>query len=790
MQSLRPTVLAALLLLTGLPHAALAQAGAARAYDIPAQTLGATLTRIGQESGESISIDSELVRGLPAPAIQGRYTTEQAAQQALAHSGLQLARTGNGTLTVKRAAPGAAAGNAGVLSEVTVSGKAPGSTTEGTGSYTTRSSSSSTRLNLAPNETPQSLTVVTRQLIEDMNARTLTDVVAAVPGIHVSRNGFGDDQYGYYARGFEIRNFEIDGVPAHDGLNLFNHSSVIYDRVEIVRGATGLISGMGNPAATINLIRKRPTLATQASVNVEAGNWGRRGATLDASGKLNASGSVRARVVADYNQQAGWLDRYQQQSGTLYGIVEADIDDATLLTLGFTHQRVDVTAPQRSGMPGLFGDGTLTNLTRSLNYAPRWSYNDQQSEGVFASVEHEWGNGWTGKAEYSYTQSDYDFFFAYSRGTLQQDGSGSTLLPVRWAGKPSQHNLDLYLTGGFKLLGREHELIGGLTLSRYETRGPSYGGYLFSYANSAAGAIDNLFAYDGNSVAPSFTQSGRSATKTRTDAAYASSRLHLSDDLKLILGGRFVRWHNDARSWNASGTASAVLSDEKVFVPYAGVVYDLNPQWALYGSSTKIFNPQGQWAKDQNNNVLDPLEGTGYEVGVKGSHFGGRLNSSAALFLTKQDNLAVWQPSTGAYTAEKGTQSKGIELEASGELAHNWQLAAGYTHTRTTDAEGERLNTFLPRNSVKLHTSYRLSGALQGLTLGGGLRWQSRTGSDGIWQGGQVIASLMARYEIDRNLSVALNVDNLFDRTYYAYPSANSTYAAPRGVLVSARYSF
>lgn len=770
-------------------HAQAQHATATQHYDLPTGPLDATLTRIARQAGRVATLDPLLVSGRSAAPVRGELTAEQAFSQALDGSGLVLLITAGGSLSVQQA-PVHGQDRATALSVVTVSGKAPGAMTEGTGSYTTGSSSSSTRLNLAPQETPQSLTVVTRQQLEDRNALTLTDLLNAVPGVHVAKEGMGDEIYGFYSRGFDILNFEVDGVPTDPGLYLFNQNLAIYDRVEIVRGATGLISGLGNPAATINLIRKRPTAKPQASLSASAGNWQRRGVAFDLSGKLDDSGRVRGRLVADFTRQKGWLDRYAQDAGTLYGIAEADLNDATLLTAGFSYQRTDIDAPLRSGLPARYADGGKTALARATNGAPDWAYNDTRTASAFVSVEREWGNGWTGKAEYTYTQVDYDFVATYLTGALQRDGSGLGLLPTRWKGKPTQHNLDLYLTGTFPLFGREHELIGGLTLSRYETSGPSYGGWQYDYANSPAGAIANLFTWDGSNPAPAFTTHGRSKAKNRNDAAYLSSRLHLSDDLKLILGARFVRWTRDERSWGNDGSTSAESSDENITVPYLGVVYTLNEAWSAYASATKIFNPQGSWVKDERENALNPLEGTGYEIGVKGSHFGGRLNSSAALFHTKQDNLPVWTGVGLIYAAEQNTTSKGVELEINGALAPDWQLAAGYAHTRTTDTNNERLNTFLPRNSVKLHTSYRLPGALQQLTVGGGVRWQSKTGSYGVWQGSQTIASLMARYEIDRHLSVSLNMDNLFDRTYYNYIGSYSHYGAPRSLTAALKYRF
>jgi outer membrane receptor for ferric coprogen and ferric-rhodotorulic acid len=804
---LRPTVLAATLALAcAAPLAAQAQAAATavaaqRAYDIPAQPLGATLTRIASEGGQPISLESELVRGITAPAVRGNYTVEQAAQQALAGSGLQLARTGSGALTVQHGAapaqrqPAATAPDAAVetLSTVTISGKAPGSTTEGTGSYTTDSSSSSTRLNLSPKETPQSLTVVTRQRLDDQGVTNLSDMLETVSGIVVTRDGLGAESDGYWSRGFEIQNYEIDGVPTASALNYYSQNMAMYDRVEIVRGATGLISGLGNPSATINLIRKRPTLAPQASITAEAGSWDRHGAGLDISGKLNEQGKVRGRLVADYKNQKAWVDRYKQDSGLLYGIAEVDLDNKTLLTAGFSHQRTNATAPLRSGLPTLFPDEGRTHLRRSLNGAPNWSYNNHAQSSVFASVERELGNGWNGKVEYSYSQDKYDSVYSYLNGALQRDGSGTSLLPVRFKGTPKQNNLDLYATGPLKLFGREHELIAGMTLSRMKDSGPTYGGWLYDYSGSADGAITNLFSYDGNNVPPLFPVSGHTSTKTNNYSAYLTGRFHVSDDLKLILGSRFIHWSRDIETGRSDGGTTQNNAKENVFVPYVGLVYDLSDQWSVYGSFTKIFNPQGSWVRDQNNNMLDPMEGRGYEVGIKGSHFGGKLNTNLALFHLQQDNLPVWQaefPGSNVYKAEQNTTSKGVELEVNGELAKGWQIAAGYAYTLTSDAEGKRINTILPRSSAKLHTSYRLSGALSGLTIGGGVSWQTAVGSGSITQGSYALVNLMARYDINRHLSASININNLLDRKYFSYAGNYSNYGAPRSVMVGMKYKF
>ncbi len=306
-------------------------------FDIPAGSLAGALNRFGQASQILLSYPAALTDGKTSPGLHGRHDLDSGLAILLSSSDLQAMRGADNHYSLEPRPVGGAL----QLSTVSISGKAPGSTTEGTGSYTTQSSSSSTRLNLTPRETPQSLTVMTRQRLDDQRLINLSDTLDATPGIIVLRDGKGSESDGYFSRGFQIQNFEIDGVPTATRMDNYTQSMAMYDRVEIVRGATGLISGMGNPAATINLIRKRPTAEARASVTAEAGNWDRYGSGLDVSGPLTESGNVRGRLVADYKTERSWIDRYKQESQLLYGITEFDLTEDTLLTMGFSYLRTE-----------------------------------------------------------------------------------------------------------------------------------------------------------------------------------------------------------------------------------------------------------------------------------------------------------------------------------------------------------------------------------------------------------------------------------------------------------------
>jgi len=421
------------------------------------------------------------------------------------------------------------------------------------------------------------------------------------------RDGLGAESDSYWSRGFAIQNYEVDGVPTNTRLDNYSQSMAMYDRVEIVRGATGLISGMGNPSATINLIRKRPTADAQASVTGEAGTWDRYGTGFDVSGPLTEAGNIRGRFVADYKTEKAWIDRHSSQSQLIYGITEFDLTEDTLLTLGFSYLRSDVDSPLRSGLPSRFSTGQRTNLKRSLNAAPDWSYNDHEQTSFFTSIEQQLGNGWSGKIELTHAENKFDEVFNFAMGDLNTDGSGLSQLPVRFSGTPRQDNLDVYATGPFSLFGREHELITGVTLSQYKESVPGWGGWGYDYAGSPAGAIGNLFDWGGNSAKPTFTESGKSSIDEDQYAAYLTSRFSVSEDLSLILGSRLIDWQRDTSDRPYGGVETEVKRKESgVFIPYAGVVYDLDQTWSLYASYTKIFNPQASWVTDEGNNPARP----------------------------------------------------------------------------------------------------------------------------------------------------------------------------------------
>ncbi len=673
-------------------------------------------------------------------------------------------------------------------------------TTEGTGSYTPRATAASTGLSLSLRETPQSVTVMTRQRMDDEDMRSLADVMASTPGISVQN--FDSERYTFNSRGFSITNYMYDGVPtAFDVGYAAGESSVdpiIYDRVEVVRGATGLMTGAGNPSASINLVRKHAdSREFKADLSAGVGNWDTYRVTADLSTPLNAEGSVRGRIVSAYQDNHSYLDFYQNQKKVFYGVVDADLTSRTTLSVGYNYQDNDPQGSSWGGFPLWYADGGRTDWRRSLNTGAKWTSWGSTTQGAFASLEHRFDNDWRVQAVGSYSKNEMDGKLLYLYGWPDREtGLGMGASPAWYLGDRKQNALDLKANGPFTLFGRRHEAVVGASFNRQK------GDFDYRSAIDAAG-VGNFLNWNGSYPEPDWNDSIIASQYTTTQTGwYGALRLNLADPLKLIVGGRYSTWKTNSVGFGGEGRTEF---DKNAFTPYAGLLYDINDTYTAYVSYTGIFNPQTY--QDRNANWLDPLEGKSYEAGIKGEFLEGRLNASAAIFQIDQDNVAQVDPgqmvpgtTNQAYTAAQGTRSRGFDLEVSGEVTPGWNLAAGWSHWTASDGDGNAIQTDQPRSLVRVFTTYQLPGEWHRLTVGGGVNWQSHVytiasgpnGDERVGQGSYAITNLMARYRFNRNLSAQLNVNNVFDRKYYSQIGfySQGAWAAGRSAMLTMRYQY
>lgn len=777
----------------GITHAQAAVGGAqAVTLSIASQPLAAALNELSAATGTAIGFSPALVAGKTARAVQGELTVRQAVDQMLSGSGLIAAQEGGG-MVIKVETREATA----VLAPVTVKADFSG-TTEGTGSYTqTGPGSSATKLGLTLRETPQSVSVITRQEMDDFGLNGIAQVIEHTPGLTVHTHD--SERQNFSVRGFTA-NFQYDGfsVPYDSAWAAGNALSdmVIYDRVEVVKGSTGLVNGSGEPGATINLIRKRPTRDFQGHAAMSVGRWNQYRGEIDVSGPLNAAGTLRGRAVAAYQDAESHLDHHRRKVPVFYGVLEADLTPNTLLTVGADYQDTDPRGSTWGGIQIFDSNGDFNDQPRSFNPATRWSHWAQSTQSVFAKLEHRFDNEWTAKLQLNHQINSYDATLgSLSFGNPNPvDGSGVVFLDNGYVGKTRGNAADVYASGPFQLLGRRHELVVGATINARRWTNTTYGtatGY--SYADILPSY------YDWNGDIPElpwrFIENNRETT--RDNGLYTTARWNLRNDLKLITGLRVSNYTRD------TATSGTTMRERGVTTPYLGAVYDINDTVSAYASYTDIFKPQS--VQNEQGATLDPLKGNNYETGLKGEFFGGRLNASAALFKIKQDNYAQLSggltPSGGrAYEAINGVVTKGYELELSGLLTPQWRIQGGFTH-RVSRRQDEKVATTSPENQLSLFTSYQLGGTFRGLTLGGGARWQAKTwdnvrnpvqGTVQHTMPAYWLFDAMASYRVNDKLTASLNIRNLFDKKHYSLFPAYNTYmwGAPRSYSVSLRYDF
>ncbi len=799
-----------------LPTPALAAESQQR-YDIAAAPLDQVLREIARQSGHSIVADPALLDGRRARAVRGEFSAQQAVEQALAGSGLQLRVTANGTLTLE---PAAADGTL-QLGATTISGSGLAEVTEHSGSYTTGAMASATKLALSPRETPQSVSVVTRQRMDDQAMTTLSDVVKYTPGLTLTQ--WGAERPRFNSRGFSFENLMFDGVPvAYEEAALSTGSLAMYDRVEVVRGSTGLMEGAGLPSGSINLLRKRPGVEPQVTLSGGLGSWDNRLFELDAGSALNPQGTLRGRTVLSYQKKDSFIDDQGNERTLLYGIIEADLNDATTLALGVSYSNENNPGADWNGI-GTAADGSFLPVSRSTRMSPSWSYWNKESTTVFADLEHRFANDWKAKGAATWISSEMNMEGTFiSQSSVDAAGRPNmTLRGGAYDYERDQYSFDGYFSGPFSLAGRSHSAVFGA--SHRVSEWDNVGGPFKTRDSYDLDALDLVSFdptnWDPRSMAkPPITAYGAVASEQRVEQSgvYGTTRLSLGEPLTLILGARLDWYKMDKVQYDgdyAYGQANYSITRE--FTPYAGVVYDLDEQFSLYASWTRIFQPQNE--QSASGSVLQPMEGTNYEIGLKGEHFDGRLNTSLAIFQVDLENLpeAIPQTASGAsacsdpfatcYASAGEIRSRGVELEMTGALTPDWQVSAGYTYNhaeRIKDSDynpisafskGKRYATNLPQNLFKLYTRYRLPGDLQQWQVGGGLRSQSRIYSPwGVEQGGYTVFDLNGSYAVNRHLDLDFNLNNVFDKHYYSTitgPTEGNFVGEPRNFMVTARYS-
>jgi outer membrane receptor for ferric coprogen and ferric-rhodotorulic acid len=539
----------------------------------------------------------------------------------------------------------------------------------------------------------------------------------------------------------------------------------------------------------------------------KAGSWDHYGLQLDAGGPLNDAGNIRGRVVLDEDQSNSFVDHAWSKTHSLYGSLDIDLSEDT--TLGFAASQSN--GESRGNIRGLprYADGSMPDVSRSTYTGARWNRSEIDVTTYYADLEHRFNDDWAFKVGGVYMTEDNQAKNQRTQNALvglNPDGTGVQYADFVTDFQSTKVGLDMNLVGKFEALSMEQEVMLGGNFSQLETDD--------KYARTFNASSDTIFDLDNNRPDVSYDSliaAGGRGTLSKYDirqkGVYGTWRVKPVEDLTLILGSR-VSWYDfsyKSKTELAAGitrNTPSYSTETGVVTPYTGIVYDLSREWAVYASYTDVFQPQTNL--DPSGSVLKPIVGKNYEVGLKGELMDGRVNTSLAVFRYDHENRAVRIPGCtdlNCSSASGTVRSQGIEAEISGEVVDNLQLFAGYTYNTTkylkdTDSnEGKVFSTWTPKHMLRVWGNYQFTGDWSRVSTGLGFTTQSHTLVYDYDREipGYTVWNARVGYKLTSEIDLALNANNLFDKTYiapaYNQLNGNNNFGDPRNLMFTVKYT-
>ncbi|MRJ21739.1 TonB-dependent receptor [Pseudomonas haemolytica] len=770
-----------------------AQQSAQFNFALAAKPLPQALSDFSRVTGISVIYTDEAPYGLNAPAVSGQMSATQALQRLLTNTGFTFRQIDTRTLALEPVPTDGAVN----LGATTISAANP---TQDSTSYQPPPTSSVMRSRGLLLETPQTVNVVPAQVLRDQQPRNLDDALGNISGITQS-NTLGSTQDAVMLRGFgDNRNGSImkDGMPVVQGRAM----NATAERVEVLKGPSSLLYGIQDPGGVVNIVSKKPELVQSTSLTARGSTFGSgkngSGGNLDTTGPIGDSGFAY-RLIVDHEDEDYWRN-YGTHRETLVAPSLAWYGDTTQVVFAYEHR--EFLSPFDRGTAIDPKTNHPLNIPATRRLDEPFNNMEGRSDLYRLTVDHDLNDDWKAHFGYSWNRETYDasqvrVVKVNTNGTLTRsmDGTQGALTTDRFA--------TASLEGKVNVAGMQHDLVFGLD-DEYRK---IYRADLIRQA--PRGTFDYNNPVYGNEVAGT-TVSAPDSNQTdllRSDSLFFQDAIHLNDQWILVGGARYQMYDQYAGK-GVPFTANTDGNGQK-WVPRAGLVYRYTDQLSFYGSYTESFKPNSTIAPLANKTVLEgslePEESKAWELGTK-FDMPGRITASAALFTIDKRNVLVkvGDGLTSTYSMAGKVRSRGLELDASGQLSDNWSLIGSYAYTDAEVTEdptlkGNRLQN-VAKNTGSLSAVYDFGSILGGdqLRVGAGARYVGERAGDAANSfelPSYTVADVFASYDTKlegQKVKFQLNVKNLFDRTYYT-SSVNTQFVSigdARQVSVSSTLTF
>jgi len=768
---LLPACIAALLA-GGFDAPALA-GSAQQTFDIPAQPMDSALTELADRAGLRLLYQAGAVGALRSRPVSGRHTPEQALKIMLADSGLTYRKTAGGAITVAQAVgrDETEKGNdATTLKPMTVTGVADYDSTDPFNpDYNRTMASTATKTDTPIMETPLSIQVVPKAVIDDQQAIRVGDALKNVSGYFDSRG----EEFVYDTA--YLRGFDTDSRQYIDGLRDLpqSHSLAGIERVEVLKGPAGALYGRLEPGGLINYVTKRPLDTPYYSLQQQFGSFDLYRTLGDATGPITQDGNLLYRVTMEYLSSHSFVDVVSKERGFIAPSLTWKISPQTQLDVDFRYH--DVNGPTTFGLPAVGNRPANVPISRFMGEPG----DDGDSSLLYGgmSLTHAFSDHWKLNAKVGYNYENQESGGTFIDSLNEQTGDASRFYSFYDYFEDSIQGL-INLTGKFDTYGLKHTLTAGGDI--YHTHGRTGKSYFLCEAcGTSFPAPINIYqpiVYGRPGIDPATeTAGGGSNTETFWWGLYVQDQVTILDDWHLMFGTRYDQATNNS-SWGNP-------TDDGEFSPRVGLLYRPMNWLSLYANYVRAMNAANVNRVSPGTQVK-PEMSEGYEAGLKGDWWNGRLTANLTFYELTKKNIS--QPHSDPKLAVQGFsvfagegRSQGIEFDISGRMTENWSLIGTYSLTNTEftqDSTGIEGNQFanVPTHAGSLWSKYDFGGfGWQGLWTGAGVfiadqRQGDRANSFQLPGYARLDAALGYSFHAGPSkVSLQFNVDNLLDKRYY-----------------------
>ena len=632
--------------------------------------------------------------------------------------------------------------------------------------YRATRSATATKTDSAIRDIPQSISVVPARVLEDLGSNDVERALEYAGGVSKQNDFGGLTLYEYSIRGFTTSEFYQDGFSANRGYPATPDAANI-ERIEVLKGPAASLYGRGDPGGTVNIVTKKPQREAFTTLRGSAGSWDRYRTALDVNTPLDDQGNLLSRVNLAVENNNSFRDHVEAERVFVAPSFSWQLSPDTSLLVESEFVRHTSTFDRGVVAP----NNKWSGVSRSTFLGEPGEDTDNDNNKVQFALEHYLDDIWSLRLASHYKQGEMQGFASEAR-PLNADGR---TVNRRYRERDNDWHdsiTQLELRGRLQGLGLEHEVLIGTEYENYRKN---------ERVTTIAGSPYAIDIYN-----PVYGQPKPAGARSGTDfrehvesrALNLQDQIVFTDRLRGMIGARYEHFDQQTDDYARNARSS---QRHDAFTQRAGLLYQMTPQVGLFANVSTSFKPNN--GLDAGGKSFDPEEGVGYEAGVKAELFDDRVSATLAAFHIEKENVLALDPGTDSNRAVGKARSQGIDMQFTGQLTDAVRVIGAYAWI---DAEVTKGDEAIPAGSrilgVARHSGSLLGvyefqeGPLRGSDLGAAFTYVGdRSGESGgdFELPAYHTVDLLAHYKATDNLTLGLNLNNLFDEKYYERSYSN-----------------